>query len=192
MDTRGWSDVAYNFCIDDDGVIYEGRGFFAAGGHTKGDNTKSHAICFMGNFENREPTQAALVAAAELARYGREIGAWGEITGSHRDAQAWGYSPKNGTLCAGKHVQNKLGAIRWLSHQNEEANRMDKATADQIVEDTYRLILGREADQAGRDSWSKELQEGRMDAVGLSVTLLRVEGMPEVHRRLTELESKVK
>src|SRR5690606_41224448 len=66
MDTRGWTDIAYSFLIDADGRIFEGRGPGVAGGHTAGDNTKSHAICLLGNFEHRHPTPAALDALVEL------------------------------------------------------------------------------------------------------------------------------
>src|SRR5690606_32125478 len=76
MDSRGWSDIAYSFLIDADGNVFEGRGAGVAGGHTAGDNTKSHAICLLGNFETRHPTPAALDALVELARHGRDQGWW--------------------------------------------------------------------------------------------------------------------
>jgi len=43
--SRGWADIGYSFLVDDEGTIYEGRGWGVAGGHTNGWNSKSHAVC---------------------------------------------------------------------------------------------------------------------------------------------------
>lgn len=59
MDTKGWSDIAYNYLVDQNGDIYVGRGWFVVGGHTSGWNSKSHAICWIGGPEDT-PTDAAL------------------------------------------------------------------------------------------------------------------------------------
>lgn len=48
MDTRKWKSIAYNFLVDHDGVIYEGRGPGVVGGATKGWNSRSESICFVG------------------------------------------------------------------------------------------------------------------------------------------------
>ena len=60
MDSRGWSDVAYSWLVDDNGTIYEGRGWGIAGGHTRGWNFRSHAVCYIGNTELYRPSEAAL------------------------------------------------------------------------------------------------------------------------------------
>jgi len=57
MDSRGWSDVAYSWLVDDSGVIYEGRGWGVVGGHTAGYNSSSHAVCYIGR---SKPSQKAL------------------------------------------------------------------------------------------------------------------------------------
>lgn len=84
QDSRGWADYAYNFGVWDDGTIWEGRGWGAQGGHTKGWNTKSVAVCYMGDGSGPVP-QAALDAILWLAddadRYfGRHLARHG-----HRD-----------------------------------------------------------------------------------------------------------
>ncbi|MEV0805721.1 N-acetylmuramoyl-L-alanine amidase [Micromonospora sp. NPDC050200] len=48
MDSRGWSDIGYNFLVDDDGRIYEGRGWDVVGAHAAGYNTESIGVCFIG------------------------------------------------------------------------------------------------------------------------------------------------
>ena len=87
QDTRGWADYAYNFGVWDDGSIWEGRGWGAQGGHTRGWNTKSVAICYMGDGSRPVP-QAALDAILWLAadadrHFGRRLARQG-----HRDVGA--------------------------------------------------------------------------------------------------------
>ena len=38
---QGKDDIRYNFLIDDNGIIYEGRGYGVVGQHTAGKNAKS-------------------------------------------------------------------------------------------------------------------------------------------------------
>lgn len=60
MDANGWSDIAYSWLIDViNGVIYEGRGLGIAGGHTYGYNHTSHAICWIANTNEVNPTEVA-------------------------------------------------------------------------------------------------------------------------------------
>lgn len=98
MDTRGWSDIAYSFCVDDDGTIYEGRGVGVAGGHTEGRNSVSHAICLMGNYQQRPVPRKALQACAALAAHGIDRRWWAGWTGGHR------YAPGASTACPGDHA----------------------------------------------------------------------------------------
>ena len=104
--TKGWKDIAYNFLIDDDGTIYEGRGAGIAGGATAGDNSRSHAICLMGNFETRQPTQASFRTLVDLARHGQRVGWWVPTCGGHRDA------PGASTACPGRHLYARLPELR--------------------------------------------------------------------------------
>lgn len=84
QDGRGWADYAYNFGVWDDGTIYEGRGFGAQGGHTRGWNTKSVAVCYMGDGGKPVPKPALdailLVAEAADAYFGKRL-----VRQGHRD-----------------------------------------------------------------------------------------------------------
>lgn len=114
MDGRGWSDIAYHFLVDDDGAIYEGRGFGAVGAATLNNNTNSHAIAVMGNYDQRAPSAVVLGAIAWLIREGQRRGAWGELTGGHRDAPN-----STGTACPGRFLEAELATIRSLTHRQE-------------------------------------------------------------------------
>ena len=67
MDERGYWDVAYHFLIGADGSVYEGRGWNVEGGATGGFNDVGYAACFLGNFVDHTPTQAAIDAFYRLA-----------------------------------------------------------------------------------------------------------------------------
>jgi hypothetical protein len=104
--TKGWKDIAYSFLVDDDGTIYEGRGVGIAGGATAGDNSRSHAICLLGNFETRPVTPAAWRTLVDLARHGRNAGWWKPTCGGHRDA------PGASTDCPGRYLYARLPDLR--------------------------------------------------------------------------------
>lgn len=65
--TRGWGDVGYNFLIDPNGVIYEGRagGDDAVGFHDKG-NYGSMGVVLIGTFSSVEPLPSAKEALVRL------------------------------------------------------------------------------------------------------------------------------
>lgn len=46
---KGWDGIAYNWLVDESGTIFEGRGWGARGGATKGWNAKSISVCFTGH-----------------------------------------------------------------------------------------------------------------------------------------------
>ncbi|XP_025096405.1 peptidoglycan-recognition protein SC2-like [Pomacea canaliculata] len=70
MDTRGYSDIGYNFVIGEDGNAYEARGWSEIGAHTLGYNNNGIAICVIGNFDNHVPNAAALATVKQLIQCG--------------------------------------------------------------------------------------------------------------------------
>lgn len=105
---RGWSDIAYSFLVGG-GQVFEGRGAGIAGGHTKGHNTISHAICLIGNYETMQPTEPDLQAIAALMRHGREKGWWGDLTGDHSAASG------ANTSCCGRNLRAQIPRLRDLA-----------------------------------------------------------------------------
>lgn len=63
MDTRGWSDIGYNFLVRDDGTIYEGRGWLVAGAHATNHNTSGVGVCYIGQ---NNPSEKARDTIREL------------------------------------------------------------------------------------------------------------------------------
>ncbi|KAM6223642.1 peptidoglycan recognition protein 1 [Rhynchocyon petersi] len=90
MQELKWCDVAYNFLIGEDGLVYEGRGWDTKGDHAgPAWNPMSIGITFMGNYNDRVPPARALRAAQNLLACGVAQGAllpYYEVKG-HQDVQ---------------------------------------------------------------------------------------------------------
>ena len=95
---KGWNDIAYNFLIDADGGIWEGRfGSLAgpvAGDATGGNQGFSQLVCVIGDYNSAQPTAASkssLVALlAWLAdRYGVATASGSEVTFTSRGSNRW-------------------------------------------------------------------------------------------------------
>lgn len=73
IETRGWLGIAYNWLVDEHGIIYEGRGWFR-GGATKGWNSRSVSVCYtgFGEFEPSVKTKESIkrVIVETQNRYG--------------------------------------------------------------------------------------------------------------------------
>jgi len=51
VDGRGWSDIGYHYIVSIDGQIEEGRPINRSGAHTKGQNSNSVGVCYIGGVE---------------------------------------------------------------------------------------------------------------------------------------------
>ena len=66
--TNGWGDIGYNFLIDPNGVIYEGRagGSGAIGAHFSCRNTNTVGVALLGTYSNVSPSAEALGSLEKL------------------------------------------------------------------------------------------------------------------------------
>lgn len=66
MDTNGWPDIGYNWLVDRNGTIYEGRlyNFDAIGTHAANNNTRAVGCCFIGR--DGDVTSAAKAAIRRI------------------------------------------------------------------------------------------------------------------------------
>ncbi len=67
----GWGDIGYNFLIDRDGRIYEGRygGNAVVGGHAYGWNYGSVGVAILGDYSSSDMTAASYSALVSLAQW---------------------------------------------------------------------------------------------------------------------------
>ncbi|CAL7940318.1 unnamed protein product [Xylocopa violacea] len=72
IESRKWSDIAYNFLVGGDGLIYVGRSWNYMGAHSFGFNNKSIGISFIGTFNTVVPPKRQLYAAQRIIELGIE------------------------------------------------------------------------------------------------------------------------
>lgn len=75
VNTNGWQDIGYQWLVDQDGRIFEGRGWWRTGAHTEGRNSTSAAVCFLIDGDQHEPTDDAWAAARRVVADGIDRGA---------------------------------------------------------------------------------------------------------------------
>jgi hypothetical protein len=70
VESRGWSDIAYNFLIDRYGVVWEGRAGSLdgpiAGDATGGNQGFTQLVCLIGDFTAELPTEAAQQSLVDM------------------------------------------------------------------------------------------------------------------------------
>ena len=65
VNSNGWDDVGYNWLVDPNGVLYEGRGDDVRGAHFCGNNTGTQGVCMLGTYIDVAPTEAAMETVKE-------------------------------------------------------------------------------------------------------------------------------
>ena len=122
--SRGWSDVGYNFLVDRFGRIWEGRygGIDrpVVGAHTLGYNDYAFAMSAIGNFDVAQPRQAMLQAygalfAWKLSLHGIDASSTRQRVGSRWFPAINGHRDAGSTACPGRYLYAKLGTIRSLA-----------------------------------------------------------------------------
>lgn len=125
VNTNGWDDVGYNWLIDPDGVLYEGRPDGYQGAHFSCINENTIGICLLGDFTSVSPSAKAIATLIDLIGFEateHNIDVLGEsyhVTGDfnlttvagHRDSSGSGNSCSS-TACPGDQFYPMLDSIR--------------------------------------------------------------------------------
>jgi peptidoglycan recognition protein LC len=74
MESKSWDDIGYNFLVGGDGDVYEGRGWDKQGAHTKGYNSGSIGIAYIGTFNKKLPSERQLGAGFLIMKEGVNLG----------------------------------------------------------------------------------------------------------------------
>jgi len=110
MDVRKWSDIAYNFLVNDSGTIYEGRGWLTVGAHAKGHNTAGIGVCYIGQ---NAPTDAAKRAIRVLYDYACDQAGYVLLKRGH------GQLSGNSTDCPGSNLLAWVKAGMLIDAEDE-------------------------------------------------------------------------
>ncbi|CAG9859852.1 unnamed protein product [Phyllotreta striolata] len=74
MDELDFHDIGYNFLVGGDGKIYEGAGWHKVGAHTRGYNSKSLGLAFIGDFSKKYPPSAQTAAGLKFIECALDAG----------------------------------------------------------------------------------------------------------------------
>jgi hypothetical protein len=168
--SRGWSDIGYNFLVDKYGRIFEGRwggvNRPVIGAHVKNYNTDSFGVAGLGTFITTAPSTSMInafsrIVAWKLDLHGRDPlgttylnGTRLRVVSGHRDAGS--------TECPGQRLYDQLPTIRTLAKAQIIAGTPDWAfsgdwdadgvdTSGLVEAKTWRL---RNANVSGAPVWS--------------------------------------
>lgn len=123
VNTNDWSDIGYNWLVDPDGNIYQGRGWLngddeVQGAHFCGTNANTMGACLLGNFEEEQPATEALASLEELLAWKSDQKAIDPLErGFHVSSglnlyNISGHRDGCNTLCPGEFLYLELPEIR--------------------------------------------------------------------------------
>ena len=119
--SRGWSDIGYNFLVDKFGRIWEGRyggvDRPVVGAHTLNYNDYSFAMSAIGNYETAKPSAATLQAygvlfAWKLSLHGVDAASPQQVVGKKTFQAINGHRDAAATACPGKNLYAQIPLIR--------------------------------------------------------------------------------
>ena len=133
--SRGWGDIGYNYLVDPNGALYEGRagGDDVAGGHAYPGNYGSLGLSFIGTYSDYPVPQPMLDSAADLIAWkadqkGIDPYGWGLLVSSDPDnaSDRWirtisGHRDVWYTACPGDVLYGHMPMLR-----DEVASRLDE------------------------------------------------------------------
>lgn len=128
--TNGWIGIGYNFFINPDGTVFEGRGLNVGAGAT-GYNYNSIHVCFAGNFENTNPTQEQLESGRKLIEY--------LLTLVPSDVKIVGHKDIGRTACPGKKFP--LDSFKNIKKEMEDKKMFEAGQGKEAIE--YLVEQGR-------------------------------------------------
>jgi hypothetical protein len=126
VNDRGWADIGYNWLVDPNGVLYEGRGDRVQGAHSPCMNSTSTGVCFIGDYMDALPSVAGLQMLKDFIAWDATdkninvltnsvvngLGVMDHISGHKDGHDIYPSSNCTATSCPGTNLHNKLGTIK--------------------------------------------------------------------------------
>jgi hypothetical protein len=140
--SRGWSDIGYNFLVDRFGRIWEGRygGVDRAvvGAHTLGYNEYSFAMSAIGNYDITQPPQVVLDAYAslfawKLSLYNIPADATHLLVKDHYLNAINGHRDVGQTACPGIYLYVKIPSIRIAAAAIQQRAQIPADPVDRVM-----------------------------------------------------------
>jgi len=156
--SRGWSDIGYNFLVDRFGRIWEGRyggvDRPVVGAHTLGYNDYSFAMSAIGNFEQARPSAAMLDAYGRLFAWKLSLHGVDPASTRQRVGDTWfpainGHRDAASTACPGRYLYAKIPTIRTLAEEYQAGWSGRQRDVDVASTPYPDLLVRRTSDKAG-------------------------------------------
>ncbi|HQR26541.1 MAG TPA: FG-GAP-like repeat-containing protein [Nocardioides sp.] len=154
--SRGWSDIGYNFLVDRFGRIWEGRyggvDRPVVGAHTLGYNDYSFAMSAIGNYETAKPTDQVLRAygalfAWKLSLHGVAAGSPRQVVGPSVFRAINGHRDAASTACPGRYLYAQLPTIRAYAAADQQDWSGRERQTDLVAGPQPDLLVRRAADR---------------------------------------------
>ena len=158
VQSKGWSDIGYNFLVDRFGRIWEGRyggvELPVVGAHTLGYNDYAFAMSAIGNFELTKPRRAMLDAYArlfawKLSLHGVSVSSTRQWVGDRYFQAINGHRDAGQTACPGRYLYAKIPYIRTLAAEYQQSWSGRQRDADAVSTPYPDIFLRRADDNAG-------------------------------------------
>lgn len=149
--TNGWADIGYNWLVDGNGVVYQGRAFASngfidvIGAHTGGSNTNSMGVCVIGHYSSVMPTQNAINSLLRvLAWKANDKGIDVRVRNTHPFTgrnyyTISGHRDGSATECPGQRLYNYLPTLRNRTHVYLNPPEIQVMTAEDTTAVTTRF-----------------------------------------------------
>ncbi|OGC81467.1 MAG: hypothetical protein A2V81_01105 [Candidatus Abawacabacteria bacterium RBG_16_42_10] len=128
--SRDWGDIGYNYLIDPNGHVYEGRagGDLAVAAHTLCKNNGALGIALLGNFQNAVPTAKALMALQSLV---------------NAKSKEYKLDPNASSMFYGSYLPNVIGHrnVRKTSCPGDRLYELMQNLRDGNLADTTKLVF---------------------------------------------------
>jgi hypothetical protein len=156
--SRGWSDIGYNYLVDRFGRIWEGRygGIDrpVVGAHTLNYNDYAFAMSAIGNYDIKQPSQAMVEAygalfAWKLSLHGVDASSTKQWVGSRYFQAINGHRDAASTACPGRYLYAKIPQIRTLAAQAQRGWAGRELESDLASTPHPDLIVRRASDGQG-------------------------------------------
>lgn len=165
--TRGWGDIGYNYIVDQQGNIYEGRygGEGVIGAHSGAGNHGSIGIAILGNYQESEVPQDAIVKLSQFIYKKSKIhdiatDGTSEFRGKDRP-NIFGHRDIMATACPGEFLYNKIPVVRVLSAQRFDLK--EKFVKDYAFQDHSEIYYLEVKPNQSRDVKLKLENIGKVD-----------------------------
>ncbi len=169
--SRGWGDIGYNYLIDTEGNVYEGRygGEGVIGAHAGPGNNGSIGIAVLGDYEHNDVPEAVIESLTKLVQQKAKIhNIKTDGYSMFRDElmpNVFGHKDIMATSCPGANLYAKLPVIRTMAAQDVEIKKKFVKDYDfQDLSEIYYVELDPgetrefeiELENIGKKSWNDD------------------------------------